>query len=110
MKKRKMRELRDLILLLLNVHGTVQRERLVRTYSTKAKSTDGYDCITPDLITFVLKTVARQEGDCWVAMVDDDEAFAAKFPEVAACHAVYWMKKKEALIGLIRLYESAEAE
>ena len=42
--------------------------------------------------------------------MEDDEEFAADFPEVAACHGVYWMKKKEMLIGLIELYENSEVE
>ncbi|KAL3768096.1 hypothetical protein ACHAW5_009153 [Stephanodiscus triporus] len=112
-KSKSMRELRDLILLLLNMHGMVQRERLARAYSSRGggerrRRTDGgYDpIIDPDTITFVLKTVARKSHHCWVAKVDDDEEFAAKFPEVAACHAIYWMKKKEMLADLIELYEN----
>jgi len=109
-RKKMMRDLRDLILLLLNMHGMVQRERLTRAYSAKAERARGYDVITADSITFVLQTVAKKHDDCWVAKVEDDEEFAADFPEVAACHGVYWMKKKEMLIGLIELYENAEVE
>ena len=65
--------------------------------------------IDPDTITFVLATVARKSHDCWVAKVDDDEEFAARFPEVAALHAIYWMKKKEMLGELLELYESVES-
>ncbi|KAL7538143.1 hypothetical protein ACHAXR_008315 [Thalassiosira sp. AJA248-18] len=109
-KKKLMRELRDLILLLLNMHGKVQRERLVRAYSAKAGTTGGYECINADTITFILQTVTKKSHDCWVAKVDDDEEFAADFPKVAACHGVYWMKKKEMMINLIELYEDAEME
>jgi len=106
MKKRMMRELRDLILLLLNMHGMVQRERLVRAYVARAQSTSCYSAMNADTITFVLDTVGKKGQDCWVARVDDDEEFAA----VAACHGVFWMKKKKALLGLIELYENMEVE
>ena len=42
--------------------------------------------------------------------MEDDEEFVADFPEVAACHGVYWMQKKEMLIGLIELYEHADVD
>ena len=103
-----MRELRDLILLLLNLHGMVQRERLIKAYIAKAEITDGYDTINGDMISFVLETVAKKSNDCWVAKVDDDEAFGEQFPNVAAYHAVYWIKKKECLDELIDLYENVE--
>ena len=53
-------------------------------------------------MTFVLQTVARKDGEnrCWVPKVEDDEQFAGHFPDVAAFHGVYWMKKKEALLDL----------
>ena len=108
-----MTDLRDLILLLLNMHGAIQRERLIYVYASSSKQST----INADTITFVLKTVAkkasRNDGSncgCWVAKVDDDEDFAAMYPEVAACHAVYWMKRKEMLIGSVRLYENATRE
>jgi DNA-directed RNA polymerase-3 subunit RPC5 len=120
-KVRLLRELRDLILLLLNMHGMVQRERLARAYSSRNGGGRGGDegrrnagggiydpIINPDMITFVLRTVARKSDDCWIAKVDDDEGFAAAFPEVAACHAIYWMKKREMMADLIELYESVE--
>ena len=110
-KKKLMRELRDLIMLLLNMHGRVQRERLVRAYAIKGESTPGYyDVINADTITFVLKTVAKPSQDCWVAKVDDDEEFAADFPEVAACHGVYWVKRKQMMFNMVQLYENAEFE
>ena len=111
-KLKLMREMRDVILLLLNMHGMVQRERLARAYSSRGGGGGGggYDpIIDPDAITFVLATVARKSHDCWVAKVDDDEEFAARFPEVAALHAIYWMKKKEMLGELLELYESVES-
>ena len=107
-RKKLIRELRDLILLLLNVHGLIQRERLVKVYAVKSETTEGYDLIDGDMITFILKTVARKDIDCWVAKVDDDEEFGSNFPEVAACHALYWMKKKELLNELVELYENVE--
>ena len=109
-RKRIMRELRDLILLLLNMHGRVQRERLALAYSSKGEADFGYDAITTDMITFVLQTVAKKSNDHWEAKVKDDERFAANFPEVAACHGVYWIKKKDMLADLIDLYENAEID
>jgi len=105
-KLKLLRRMRDLILLLLNMHGMVGRQRLIKAFSE-------YDSIIdPDTITFVLKTVARQSHNmsrnCWVAKVDDDENFALDFPEVAACHAMYWTKKEEMLADLINLYEDAD--
>ena len=101
-KLKLLRRLRDLILLLLNMHGTVGRQRLIKAFSE-------YDSIIdPDTITFVLKTVARQSNNCWVAKVDDDDQFCFNFPEVAACHAMYWTKKEEMLADLIDLYENAD--
>lgn len=108
-----MRELRDLILLLLNMHGMVQRERMIRAYNEKANDYgEEYTAIiTPDIITFVLETVAKRSTDnCWVAKVEDDAGFAGRFPEVAAHHGVYWTKKKAAMEGLISYYEDAYDE
>ncbi len=99
-----MNDLRDLILLLLNMHGAIQRERLMYVYSN-------HSLINPDTITFVLNTAAKKtsrEESCWVAKVDDDEEFAVTFPEVAACHAMYWLKRKEMLMDYVRLYETAK--
>ena len=105
LKKDVMKEIRDLMLLLLNMHGSIQRERLVRAYETKASTNDDYAMINADFITFVLETIAKQTNGCWVAKVDDDVAFAARFPELATCHGVYWVKKKEMLKELVELYE-----
>lgn len=100
---RALRELRDLILLLLNMHGMVQRERLIRVY---AEQEDECDIVTPETITFFLQTVAKRSSDrCWHPKVEDDEKFAAMFPEVAAFHGVYWVKKKEKIKKLVELYE-----
>eukprot|EP01082_Thalassiosira_pseudonana_P002815 g2519.t1 g2519 contig12:279387-280566(+) len=79
-----MRELRDSILLLLNMHGMVQRERMIRAYNEKANDYgEEYTAIiTPDIITFVLETVAKRSSDnCWVAKVEDDAGFAGRFPK-----------------------------
>ena len=105
---RALRELRDLILLLLNMHGMVQRERLIRVY---AEREDECEIITPDTITFFLQTVAKRSSDhCWHPKVEDDEKFAAMFPEVAAFHGVYWVKKKEKMKKLVELYECVSDE
>jgi DNA-directed RNA polymerase-3 subunit RPC5 len=105
---RDMRELRDLILLLLNMYGMVQRERLVRVYARDEEDA----IINPESITFLLQTVAKRSdgNNCWVAKVQDDDTFAANFPEVAAFHGVYWVKKKERLKKLVVAYESATDE
>ena len=112
-KRRTLTDLRDVILLLLNMHGAVQRERLTHACAVMAaRGARGYEAVTADAVAFVLGTVARraERGTCWVSKVDDDEGFAAAFPEVAACHGVYWTKKKELLWDLVELYENAEAE
>lgn len=112
-QKRTLMDLRDVILLLLNMHGAVQRERLTRACSAMAaQGARGYKAVTADTVAFVLGTVARKSphGMCWVAKVEDDEGFAAEFPEVGACHGVYWTKKKEMLLALLGFYENAEAE
>ncbi len=118
-RRKLVRELRDFILLLLNMHGMIQRERLIRVYETLAKRTqeeedndavrgnNDYGVITPETITFILRTVAKKASDCWEAKVEDDEDFAGLFPKVAACHGVYWMKKKELMKELVELYECA---
>jgi DNA-directed RNA polymerase-3 subunit RPC5 len=99
-----MRELRDLILLLLNMHGMVQRGRLIRVYCEH----DGESIINPETITFLLRTVAKRSNadNCWIPKVEDDELFAAKFPEVATSHGVYWVKKKAKMKKLVEMYES----
>lgn len=109
-KLKLLRRLRDFILLLLSMHGMVERRRLIKAFSSSRGNGAGeHDCIIdPDTITFVLKTVARQSHNCWVAKVDDDKEFAVNFPEVAACHAMYWTKKEEMLADLINLYEDAD--
>ena len=113
-RRKLMRELRDLILLLLNMHGMIQRERLIHTYKAIATKEDGNDnyakVITPESITFVLETIAKKSTDCWVAKVEDDEDFAGKFPKVAACHGVYWLKKASMMKELVGLYETAGDE
>ena len=84
-----MRELFNVILLLLNMHGMVQRERLVRLYSSRGGGVGGFGkrrmanngsnynwIIDPDTILFVLATVVRKFHDCWVAKVDDNKEYA----------------------------------
>ena len=105
LKKDAIKEMRDLMLLLLNMHGSIQRERLVRAFETKASTNDDYAVINADLITFVLETIAKPSDGCWVAKVEDDVVFAAQFPELASYHGVYWVKKKEMLRDLVELYE-----
>jgi len=105
LKKDVMKEMRDLMMLLLNMHGSIQRERLVRAFETKASTDDDYAVINADIITFVLETMAKLLNGCWVSKVPDDVVFAAKFPKFAACHGVYWMRKKEMLKELVELYE-----
>ncbi len=105
LKKDVMKELRDLMLLLLNMHGSIQRERLVRAFETKASTNDDYAVINADVITFVLETMAKLSNGCWVPKVEDDVVFAARFPKFATCHGVYWVKKKDMLKELVELYE-----
>mmetsp|Transcript_25397 Transcript_25397/g.36242 ORF Transcript_25397/g.36242 Transcript_25397/m.36242 type:complete len:476 (+) Transcript_25397:163-1590(+) len=105
LKKDVMKELRDLMLLLLNMHGSIQRERLVQAFETKASTNDDYAVINADVITFVLETMAKLSNGCWVPKVEDDVVFAARFPKFATCHGVYWVKKKEMLKELVELYE-----
>ena len=102
-----LRELRDLILLLLNMHGMVQRERLIRVY--KEIEDEASTIVNPDTIMFLLQTIAKRSDteNCWLPKVDDDELFSAKFPEVAALHGVYWLKKKNKMKKLVEKYESA---
>mmetsp|Transcript_10776 Transcript_10776/g.22412 ORF Transcript_10776/g.22412 Transcript_10776/m.22412 type:complete len:567 (+) Transcript_10776:196-1896(+) len=118
-RRKLVRELRDFILLLLNMHGRIQRERLIYVYETLAKRqqeeeenddarrNNDYGVITTETITFILRTVAKKTIDCWEAKVEDDEDFAGMFPKVAACHGVYWIKKKEMMKELVELYECA---
>jgi len=100
-KGKAMRELRDLVLLLLNMHGEVQRERLIEVYKDNPT-------VSPDIITILLETVATKSDsrNCWIPKVDDDDSFATKFPEVVALHAVYWVKKKTSMKKLVKTYES----
>ena len=65
-----------------------------------ANNGSNYDpIINPDMIMFVLAAVVWKSHDCWVAKVDSNKEFTAKFPEVVVLHAIYWMKKKE-ILGL----------
>ncbi|KAL7435665.1 hypothetical protein ACHAXM_004760 [Skeletonema potamos] len=105
LKKDAMKEMRDLMLLLLNMYGSIQRERLIRVFQTKACTNDDYAVINADVITFVLETMAKLSNGCWVSKVEDDVVFAARFPELASFHGVYWIKKKEMLKELVELYE-----
>ena len=100
-KAKAMRELRDLVLLLLNMHGEVQRERLIEVYKENA-------FVSPDTITILLETVAKRSDsrNCWISKVEDDDSFATKFAEIVALHAVYWMKKKASMTKLVKTYES----
>ena len=93
------------MMLLLNMHGSIQRERLIRVFETKASTNDDYAVINADVITFVLETMAKLSNGCWISKVEDDVVFAARFPELASCHGVFWMKKKEMLSELVDLYE-----
>jgi hypothetical protein len=53
----------------------------------------------------------RSNADnCWIPKVEDDEQFAAKFPEVATSHGVYWVKKKTKMKKLVEMYESVSDE
>ena len=58
-REKMMRDLCDFILLLLDMHGIVQRGILMWAYSVRAERACGYDAITADSITFVLQTVAK---------------------------------------------------
>jgi len=110
-KQRKMMcELRDLILMLLNVHGSIQRERLTKAYVSMTETNSDYDVVNVDTITFILKTVARKGDNCWVAKVQDDDEFAVQFPTVAEMHAEYWAKKRTKLEELMTRYEKVEPE
>ena len=100
-----MKEMRDLMLLLLNMHGSISRERLIRAYESKASTSDEYTVIDADMITFVLETIAKLSNGYWVSKVEDDAVFAARFPQLASYHAAFWMKKKEMLRDLVELYE-----
>jgi hypothetical protein len=61
--------------------------------------------IDADMITFVLETIAKLSNGYWVSKVEDDDVFAARFPQLASYHAAFWMKKKEMLRDLVELYE-----
>ena len=100
-----MKEMRDLMLLLLNMYGSISRERLIRAYDGKASTNDEYTVIDADMITFVLETIAKLSNGYWVSKVEDDVVFAARFPQLASYHAAFWMKKKEMLRDLVELYE-----
>jgi len=110
-KQRKiMCELRDLILIILNVHGSIQRERLTKAYVKLTETNSDYDVMNVDTITFILKTVARKGDNCWVGKVQDDDEFAGQFPSVAQMHAEYWAKKRTKLDELMTLYEEVKPE
>jgi DNA-directed RNA polymerase-3 subunit RPC5 len=105
LKNEVMKEMRDLMLLLLNMHGSLSRDRLIRTFDVKASTNGAYKVINADTVTFVLETIAKLSNGSWLSKVEDDVFFAARFPELASYHAVYWTKKKEMLNELVELYE-----
>lgn len=117
------KDMRDLILILLNRDGVVMREKLLKIdiknlkgakLSEDSEDDDEEDSdaelkIKAEIIQYLLSQVANKEKNCWVAKYDDgDGSFERDFPIEATKHYEYWEKRKRALKQDIEKYDAMQ--
>jgi DNA-directed RNA polymerase III subunit RPC5 len=92
---------RDVILILLNKYGIIQRDILQKVYG---QCEDTSALITIDVINALLAMLARPTTNGMEMKLDDDLTFEEEFSEVARLHEMYWQKREEELIKYIQHY------
>jgi hypothetical protein len=92
---------RDVILILLNKYGIIQREILEKVYG---QCDDLSTLITVDVINALLSMLARQTKNGIEMKLDDDLTFEEEFTEVSRLHEIYWQKREEELQKYIQHY------
>jgi len=118
---RHIQDARDLILLLLNKYGFVQREKLIQVYSRggNTNSIHKMDSATPgneneedldsivtaDNINAILDIVGRKTLNGMELKIDDDFTLDEHFPHLVRRHAEYWLRKEARLAKLVTSYE-----
>ena len=102
-------EARDVVLAILNKHGKIRRQSLLKAL-TETPEGEAMDVaiITEHLINQLLEPIATRGQNAMVLRVPDDETFAVRFPAQAEQHETYWEKRGEALDNYISAYEEFE--
>lgn len=102
-------EARDVVLAILNKHGKIRRQSLLKAL-TETPEGEAMDVaiITEHLINQLLEPIATRGQNAMVLRVPDDETFAVRFPTQAEQHEIYWEKRGEALANYISAYEEFE--
>ena len=102
-------EARDVVLAILNKHGKIRRQSLLKAL-TETREGEAMDVaiITEHLINQLLEPIATRGQNAMVLRVPDDETFAVRFPTQAKQHETYWEKRGEAMANYIGAYEEFE--
>jgi hypothetical protein len=102
-------EARDVALAILNKHGKIRRQTLLKALTETAEG-EAMDeaIITEHLINQLLEPVATRGQNAMVLRVPDDETFVARFPVQSQQHQTYWEKRGEALAVYLSAYEELE--
>ena len=102
-------EARDVVLAILNKHGKIRRQSLLKALvETPEGEAMDVAIITEHLINQLLEPIATRGQNAMVLRVPDDETFAVRFPTQAEQHETYWQKRGEALAHYISAYEEFE--
>uniref|UniRef100_A0A7S2UNR4 Uncharacterized protein n=1 Tax=Attheya septentrionalis TaxID=420275 RepID=A0A7S2UNR4_9STRA len=95
---------RDLVLILLNKDGYVQRSRLVPTLS---------NLVEEHTVTALLSQIGRKCTNGWELRLEDDTIFEHEFPDQVGLHQSYWehhIQNEPKLSLLLQEYETATTE
>ena len=102
-------EARDVVLVILNKHGKIRRQSLLKALTEPAEGVAmDATIITEHLINQLLEPIATRGQNGMVLRVPDDETFATRFPTQADQHENYWERREEALIHYVSAYEELE--
>lgn len=100
---------RDLILLLLNKNGFVQREKLIKVYESLGEDDPASIVVTPSAITAILQMVAKKAVNGMEPKIDDNVEFLTTFGPLMTLHADYWERKEVALQRYMDMYENLDS-
>ena len=102
-------EAREVVLVILNKHGKIRRQSLLKALTETAEGA-AMDAaiITEHLINQLLEPIATRGQNAMILRVPDDETFATRFPTQAEQHENYWERREEALMHYVSAYEELE--
>jgi len=97
---------RDLILILLNKYGFVQRDKLMAVYQALDERDDiAKVIVTRHILSALCDLVGRKTVNGVELKVDDDPTMEADFGDVVRMHDAYWRRKEDLLLEYVGLYE-----